>query len=325
MAAAAEIPNIDISAFLDPSSTSSAKSQVVEQVRSACSQYGFLQIIGHGIPLESQRQMLNCCKTLFDLPLRAKEAVSLKNSPSRHGYEGMREQVLDKTALPDDKEGFYVGREEAEEKGFRQVKASILAPIIPQRLTSPQGPNQWPDLPIEIFRAPVEAYYASMVHLATKLLEMIALGLGVPIVKLESFTRKPACNLKLLHYPPHLSKDSRQAGAGMHTDFGCLTILLQQPGKHGLEVYHNEEWLKIPAVEDVFVINVGDLLGKWSGGVYKSTLHRVINSSDSDRYSVPCFYEGDYSATNPFDSSQTAGEETVEEHIRRKFDLSYGL
>lgn len=153
---------------------------------------------------------------------------------------------------------------------------------------------------------------------------MIALGLTVPLENLESFTREPACNLKLLHYPPHLSKDVRQAGAGAHNDFGTLTILLQQPGKHGLQVYHGEEWLNVPAVEDVFVINVGDLLSKWSGGVYRSTLHRVINASGSDRYSVPCFYEGDYSATNPFDPSQSGGE-TVEEHIRRKFDLSYGL
>lgn len=191
-------------------------------------------------------------------------------------------------------------------------------------LTIPQGPNQWPDLPVGGFRAPVEAYYQSMVHLAGKLLEIIALGLEVPIENLASFTHDPSCNLKLLHYPPHLSKDSRQAGAGAHTDFGTLTILLQQPGKHGLQVFHDEEWLSVPAVEDVFVINVGDLLSKWSRGVYRSTLHRVINSGGTDRYSVPCFYEGDYAATNPFDSSQKGGE-TVEEHIRRKFDLSYGL
>jgi isopenicillin N synthase-like dioxygenase len=119
---AAEIPIINVSAFLDPSSSPAARSKVVDQVKVACSHYGFLQIIGHGIPIELQRRILGCCKTLFDLPLALKEAVSLKNSPSRHGYEGMREQLLDKTALPDDKEGFYIGREEAEEKGFRQVR-----------------------------------------------------------------------------------------------------------------------------------------------------------------------------------------------------------
>lgn len=128
---AAAVPTINISAFLDPSSSPDARSKVATEVSSACSAYGFLQIVGHGIPLESQRQIIRCCKTLFGLPLEAKEALSLKNSSSRHGYEGMREQVLDKTALPDDKEGFYIGREEAEEKGFRQVSL-LLHPCCPQ-------------------------------------------------------------------------------------------------------------------------------------------------------------------------------------------------
>lgn len=99
-----EIPIIDISPFLDPSASPGAKEKVVDEVKSACSQYGFLQIIGHGVPLEAQRGILKCCETLFDLPIEQKEKLSLKNSPSRHGYERMKEQVLDKRALADDKE-----------------------------------------------------------------------------------------------------------------------------------------------------------------------------------------------------------------------------
>ena len=155
---------------------------------------------------------------------------------------------------------------------------------------------------------------------------MLAIGLGHDPSVLETFTKEPVMNLKLLHYPPHTSKDERQFGAGAHTDFGTLTILLQQPRKHGLQVYHapTDEWLSVPAVEDVFVINMGDLIQKWTDGQYSSTLHRVINAADGDRYSVPCFFHGDLSATNPFKAGQSGGE-TVEEHIRRKFDQSYGL
>ena len=98
------IPTINISPYLDPTSTAQEKTRVVEQVKAAAEQYGFLQITGHGVPLEAQRQILKCCKTLFDLPIEQKEALSLKNSPSRHGYERLREQVLDQRALPDDKE-----------------------------------------------------------------------------------------------------------------------------------------------------------------------------------------------------------------------------
>lgn len=99
-----KIPTIDLSPYLDGDATSEAKAEVVEQVRSACSEYGFLQVEGHGVPIATQRQVLECCKTLFDLPQEQKESLSLKNNPARRGYERVGEQVLDAKALPDQKE-----------------------------------------------------------------------------------------------------------------------------------------------------------------------------------------------------------------------------
>ena len=155
---------------------------------------------------------------------------------------------------------------------------------------------------------------------------MLVIALGHDAGVLERFTKEPVMNLKLLHYPPHTSKDAKQFGAGARTDFGAVTFLLQQAGKDGLQVYYapTDEWLPVPAVEDVFVINMGDLVQKWTDGKYSSTIHRVTNAVDGDRYSVPCFYHGDMSATNPFKPEDVRGE-TVEEHIRMKFDQSYGL
>ena len=77
------IPAIDISPYLDPTSNAETKANVIEEVRSACSKYGFLQVKGHGVPVETQRNMLQCCKLLFDLPLEQKESLSLKNNPAR--------------------------------------------------------------------------------------------------------------------------------------------------------------------------------------------------------------------------------------------------
>lgn len=99
-----EIPTIDLSAYLDPCSAQTEKDRVIEQVKSACEKYGFLQITGHSVPLDSQKEILSCCERFFALPLAEKEALSLKNSPSRHGYERLREQVLNKDALADEKE-----------------------------------------------------------------------------------------------------------------------------------------------------------------------------------------------------------------------------
>jgi isopenicillin N synthase-like dioxygenase len=172
----------------------------------------------------------------------------------------------------------------------------------------------------------VQEYYSHMLRLTNSLLEMLVLALGYSVDRLSALTAEPVMNLKLLHYPPHTSTDERQFGAGAHTDFGALTILLQQPGKDGLQVWYAaaEKWLSVPAVEDVFVVNMGDLIQKWTSGKYSSTLHRVRNVAGGDRYSVPCFYQGDLRATNPFTEGETGGE-TVETHIRKKFDQSYGL
>jgi len=271
--------------------------------------------------------VLDSCKTLFGLPQEQKDALSLKSNPARRGYERIGEQVLDSKALPDCKEvrlhdpiveftrfsrrmqGFYIGRElPLKDLGFLK------------------GPNQWPQLPESDFHAPVTEYYQHMLRLGKALLEMLVIGLDHPVSVLETFTKEPVVNLKLLHYPPHLSKDARQFGAGAHTDFGAITMLLQQPGKHGLQVYYEptNEWLPVPAAEGIIIVNMGDLVRKWTDGRYSSTLHRVINISGGDRYSVPCFYQGDLSATNPFKPGDESSE-TVEEHIRRKFDQSYGL
>ena len=327
-----QVPIVDISPYVDPEASSEARAKVIEEVKSACSHYGFLQIKGHGVPLESQRSMFQCSKALFDLPQEQKNAMSLKNNAAKRGYERIGEQTLDSKALPDCKEGFYIGRE---------VPADQIAFL--------RGPNQWPDLPETAFHEPVTQYYQQMLRLSTSLLEMLVIGLDLDVSVLKTFVAEPVMNLKLLHYPPHISKDARQFGAGAHTDFGAITILLQQPGKHGLQVYYapTDEWLHVPAVEDVFVINMGDLIQKWTDGKYSSTLHRVINAAGEDRYSVPCFFqgdlnatnpfkpggdrysvpcffEGDLNATNPFKSGEQDGE-TVEQHIRKKYDQVYGV
>ena len=77
------IPLIDISGYLESSSSNEAKQKVIDEVKSACSTYGFLQVKGHGVPVETQRDMLQCCKTLFDLPQEQKDALSLKNNAAR--------------------------------------------------------------------------------------------------------------------------------------------------------------------------------------------------------------------------------------------------
>lgn len=135
------------------------------------------------------------------------------------------------------------------------------------------------------------------------------------------FCTDPLANVRLLHYPPHPEEaDELQLGAGAHTDFGAITLLLQDDNS-GLQVLDkdNSEWVDVPPNKDAYVVNVGDMLDRWTGGRYKSNLHRVINRSKKDRYSVPFFFDGNLDCVlKPLDGS--AGESiTVEKHMKARY------
>ncbi|KAG4427863.1 hypothetical protein IFR05_016651 [Cadophora sp. M221] len=310
------VPCVDISPFLSSASTPQSRENVVTEVRSACQRYGFFELIGHGIPISLQREILLCAERLFDLPLEQKQAMAMSKSPglSKRGYEAMGGQVLDKK--PDNKEGFYIGVETPAED-LRTGQFCI-------------GPNFWPDgLSNEEFKEPVMRYHAEGVRVHETLLKIVAMALPYGNDVFDVLMTDPVANIKLLHYPPNPGKSPSEApvGAGTHTDFGTITILLQQPGHHGLEALHSgtKTWIPIPAQEDVMIVNLGDLLQRWTKGVFKSPLHRAINASPHHRYSVPFFYHGNLNTMlSPLDGSGDGKEETAGEHIAGKLLRSFG-
>lgn len=110
---------------------------------------------------------------------------------------------------------------------------------------------------------------------------------------------------------------------GAHTDFGGITFVLQQPGTKGLEVFYppKEVWIPVPAKENVFVANIGDLVHMWTGKYYRSATHRVSDVGSDHRYSAPFFYNGDMDLRiYPLDGSPSM---TVEQHIRGKLIASH--
>ena len=163
-------------------------------------------------------------------------------------------------------------------------------------------------------------YYQQTSSLGRTIWEILLQGLGYSTDVMDAFARRPLVQMKLIRYPAPKSTLPGQYGVGAHNDFGGVTVLLQQPGKEGLEVWLEDEqaWLSVPAREDTYVINCGDMIMKWSRGRYKSVKHRVINKSDAERLSCATFWHGDVFATNPLDPNDES-KETVGQLLVRRF------
>lgn len=316
------LPLIDLGGYINPK-VPGDKEKVIAAVRDACTEFGFFQATGHGIPASLQKGLLSSINTLFELPDEEKLALSFLKNPSRRGYEKSGMSLREGDALPDSKEvcraaeslpsrdltadavvkAFYIGRDDpaVEHYGF-------------------YGPNV-PNLPDDKFRNPVCSYYQATKDLGEKIWEILLLALGHPLSIMEAFAKKPMVQMKMIRYPPLASTLPGQFGVGTHTDFGGVTVLLQEPGKDGLEVWveDREAWLPVQALEDVYVINCGDMIMKWSGGRFKSARHRVINKADNEpRLSRATFFHGDVYATNPLNSDDPI-KETVGELLIKRF------
>lgn len=245
-----------------------AKSKLVEQVRKCCLHNGFFQITGHRVPEELQEAVLDCLKEFFALPQVDKEKVlkgkyehhypyvysstlvdidSDKNSWNR-GYEKIGSQILEAGTAPDQKEGFYIGEEIDKDHPY----------FIQKKLNS--GPNFWPDSvkDVERFRAVSMEYYNAMHGLARDILAVIAQTLDLDSTYFQEFTTNAVATLRYLHYPPQApdSDEKISRGIGAHTDFGSVTLLMQDE-VDGLQVYEKttNEWLDVRHVPRLHVNN----------------------------------------------------------------------
>ncbi len=165
-------------------------------------------------------------------------------------------------------------------------------PSDPRWGTDVHGPNQWPDLPG--FRTAVTAYEQAMLAFCRNLLRPMALALGLPADWFAPHFARPTTFLRLLHYPPQPPDSPDDAfGSAPHTDYGFLTILCQDTAG-GLEVRRADgTWLKAPPIPGTWVVNVADMLHRWTNGRWQSTPHRVKNLSGGDRFSNPYFFDMD--------------------------------
>lgn len=310
---AAALPVIDVSGLSagDPAK----RAAVGAALRAACLDKGFFYCVGHGVPQGLIDAALAETRGFFDQPEAAKLRIEKSLSFANRGYERLRGQTLEAGAPADLKEGFYIGAD-----------LPLDDPRVVARRFN-RGPNLWPD-DLPGFRPTMLAYYAAMSDLGERLMRGIALSLDLPEDHFAAFCRDPLATLRLLHYPPQ-PKDAaeNEKGAGAHTDFGGLTLLLQDE-VGGLQVFDNarQGWIRAQPIPGAFVVNLGDMIARWTNDRYRSTLHRVVNASGRERYSVPFFYVGnpDHAVSNLIaDEPAKYPATTVEAHLRAMYDKTY--
>ena len=193
------------------------------------------------------------------------------------------------------------------------------------------GSNVWPQtkrIAPEQFKNTLEEYYRAIWGLTMTVLDLIARTLPHgPHVFDEFKSNDPIAPLRLLHYPPAQPTEKRQLGASAHTDFGAITLLLQD-GNPGLSVLDEATniWYDVDPNPDAYVVNIGDMLSKWTSDHYKSSVHRVINATANHRYSAVFFFDGNLDCPlAPLDGSHVSGKVlTVEEHMLTRMRESYG-
>ena len=322
--AALTVPVIDLTPMLEGDDAS--QRSTAWDVHRACRDTGFFYIVNHGVPADLVERHFDWARRLFDLPLDRKMAIHMKQSPSTAGYEPIGGQILDsqddkaEAAPPDLKESFYSGMELPDDH-----------PWTAKRMRS-FGHNQWPaELPG--FREHMVEYWQAMQTLGDRVLAALALSLDLPSNWFENAYSMPSGTVRLIKYPPHpADAHFNQIGAGAHTDWGGVTILAQD-SVGGLEVRNADgEWIAAPPIANSFVINLGDLMARWTNGIYNSNMHRVKNnSSGRDRYSAPFFYSPRPDAViEPVPGSVNEAHPskfetcTANDHMMEMFRRSYG-
>jgi isopenicillin N synthase-like dioxygenase len=270
------IPVIDIAALLTGSPE--AARAVAGKLGQACREVGFFYVTGHGVPAALLARVFERSAAFFAAPASIREAASFSGPGGNRGYIRLGGETLDPGQPADVKEAFNIGLE--------------LAPDDPELVDRApfRAANLWPDMPD--FRDTMLDYFNRVWRLGRDLHRGFALDLGLDPDFFEARLDKPLATLRLLHYPPVAAPASDgQLGAGIHTDYGNVTLLATD-AVGGLMVRDRSgRWLDAPVMPNAFVCNIGDCLMRWSNDVYVSTPHKVVSPPSKDRYSVAFFLD----------------------------------
>lgn len=275
------VPVVDFAPFLE--GDEAGKRRVAAEIGAACEGIGFFYLTRHGVPEAMTDSIFAASRQFFALPLERRMDPAMLISPEHsRGYQPVGARFYPDTVAPDQMEAFKFQRE--------------LPADDPEILTGDriQQSNKWPE-GLPGWRETLLDYFDAVDGVAANLLRAFALALDLAEDYFLGFYAKPLTQVSLLHYPPAPPADG-QYGNRPHLDETAFTIVLQEDVP-GLEVRTaSGNWVTAPPVTGSFVINIGDYMARWTNDRYRSTLHRVVNRTGVERYSIPYFAIPDYDA-----------------------------
>lgn len=314
-----DVPVIDIAPFRlggEPE-----KRTIAEAVDRACRDIGFLVIAGHGIDPALVERTRAVSRAFFARPLDEKQRVARPAPHIARGYIGLHDESLARSRDPlaygsDLNESLMIGP---------------VGPPPPQVSASGGShfaPNLWPERPAEL-REVWTTYYRAMGELAAIVMRIFAVALQLPEGFFDDKIDHHISRLRVRHYPPQpVPPAPGQIRAGAHSDYGSLTLLATEDKPGGLQVCNAAgQWRDVPIVPGTYIVNIGDLMARWTNDRWVSTLHRVVNppvdaDGDTSRVSLVFFHNPNHDAqiaslardTPPKYAPTTSGE-----HLQRLF------
>ncbi|MFN8395601.1 MAG: 2-oxoglutarate and iron-dependent oxygenase domain-containing protein [Bacteroidia bacterium] len=277
------LPIIDIAPLVTGNGD---KDRVAQEIATACRAHGFFYISGHGVPQELIERLERLSREFFSWPNDRKLQWPMsKSGKAWRGFFPLGGELT--SGKPDWKEGLYLGTELPQAHPLVQAGTPL------------HGPNLFPDLPG--LRETILEYMDAVTKVGHALLEGVARSLGLEDSYFaDRYTADPLILFRIFNYPSQplpadlAADDAAIWGVGEHTDYGLLTLLYQD-AIGGLQVKSPEGWIAAPPVPGTFICNIGDMLDRMTGGLYKSTPHRVRrNDSGRDRLSFPLFFDPNF-------------------------------
>ena len=269
------IPTFDIGRFTHAGSDADREAFVAE-LGAAYREWGFAGIRGHGIPASLVEGAYDVFQQFFALPDAVKRQYHVPGIGGARGYTPFMVETAKDSRYPDLKEFWHVGREIPRDSQY----------------AADMPPNLWP-AEVPGFREVGYGLYTALDQLGAQVLAALALHIGLPEHWFDDKIDQGNSILRPIHYPPITAPDVPNVRAGAHEDINLITLLVGASAA-GLEVLSRKgEWVPFTADADTIVVNIGDMLQRYTNHVYPSTTHRVVNppgeAGRQPRYSTPFF------------------------------------